>query len=190
MPEEMDRVGQALMYASGGVFAAFAGFTLAALAINFLANDPSWLFTALVIMAVYWWIFPILAVMAFIGWFLGRGTSRGASLTMMIGGGVFTFTIFFLLAMTGFWEPLLTAAALLYVPSIITLALGIHSYVAPPVGMGAGGRAGGGRMGMVVYHILERTPRRVLRSADDDYGFAGTIAGRSEYGGRRRRILR
>jgi|GEM_PF-4292288 len=170
----MDRVGQALMYASGGAFAAFSGFTMVALANYYLANDSSWLITALVIMALYWWIFPILAMMAFIGWYVARGTSRGASLAMIVGGGLFTFTIFYLIAMTGFWEPLLTAAALLYVPSIATLALGIHSYVTPPV-EGRGGR-GRGRIGMAIYHILEeRRPRRALRDACEGISFAGAV---------------
>ena len=186
----MDRVGQALMYASGGAFAAFSGFTMVALANYYLANDSSWLITALVIMALYWWIFPILAMMAFIGWYVARGTSRGASLAMIVGGGLFTFTIFYLIAMTGFWEPLLTAAALLYVPSIATLALGIHSYVAPPVEV-RGGR-GRGRIGMAIYHILEeRKPRRALREACEGISFAGAVVDSSEYDwARPRRALR
>jgi hypothetical protein len=184
----MDRVGQALMYASGGVFATFSGFIIVALANYYLANDLSWLITALVITVLYWWIFPILAIMAFIGWYMGRGTSRGASLAMVVGGGLFTFTIFYLIAMSGFWEPLLTAAALLYVPSIVTLALGIHSYVAPPVEV----RGGRGRIGMAIYHILEeRRPRRALREVGEGVSFAGAVADSSEYDwARPRRALR
>jgi hypothetical protein len=150
------RAGQALMYASGITFGVLGGVFLAFYAASTLTNDPSWFLTAVVIIAAYWWIFPILAVMGFIGWYLGRGTSRGASIAMAAGGGVFTFAIFFLLALTNFWGPLMASAALMYVPSLIVLGLGIHSYVSPPVGYYAAGKGPASL-------ILER--RRVLREA-------------------------
>jgi hypothetical protein len=170
------RAGQALMYASGGTFGVVGAVFLALYAATAVTNDPSWFLTAVVIMVVYWWIFPILAVMGFVGWYLGRGTSRGASIAMAAGGGVFTFAVFFLLALTNFWGPLVTAAATLYIPSLIVLGLGIHSYVSPPVGYVAGkGPAS---------IILER--RRVLRAADVAGPQAHAAAG--ERG--RRRVLR
>ncbi len=147
-----------MMYAAGGVFGVLGGLILASYAYGALVGDNSWLFTVIALVAVYWWLFPVLAVLAFIGWYIARGTSRGASLAMIIGGGLFTFAMFFLLALVNFWEPLLVAAALVYVPSIVTLALGIHSYMAPPV------EIHGERVRMAIYGSI-RPARRILRTS-------------------------
>ena len=167
----MSRAGQALMYAAGGVFAVFGALVF--ITLGLAPYDPTWFLSVLIIMVLYWWIFPLLAILGFIGWYIARGTSRGASLMMAIGGGAFTFAIFFILALTGFWEGLLAAAALLYVPSIITLALGIHSYVAMPVGYG-------GRI-TAIYQNISRM-RRALRSS--------SMSIKTDDEGRRRRVLR